>query len=306
VDTLGGALERLSRFDIHTKIDTRFPVEFELLQQNFNKSLDVFQLTMRRVLVKSDEIRANTAALEGSSDDLSRRTEQQAATLEETSSAVKQITQRIRSAQEMTNRTKTRSSHARHNVNQSSRIVQDAIIAMSRIEEASSQISSITGVIDEIAFQTNLLALNAGVEAARAGDAGKGFAVVAQEVRELAQRSAKAAKEINELIARSSSEVKGGVDLVSRTGEALKTIEADIGDIVQDMDDIAQGSTDQARILEEVNAAVNQIDQLTQQNASMVEETTAATHSLADEVTELVALVGQFVSDEPRTAKRAA
>jgi methyl-accepting chemotaxis protein len=306
VETLGAALERLSHFDIHTKIDTAFPRDFELLRQNFNKSLDVFEQTMRRVLAKSGQIRTNTAALEGSSDDLSLRTERQAATLEETAAAVHRITERIRSARELTERTKNRSSHALQNVNQSSVVVGQAVEAMSRIAAASSQIGSITGVIDEIAFQTNLLALNAGVEAARAGEAGKGFAVVAQEVRELAQRSAKAAREINELISRSSDEVKGGVELVSRTGQALTAIETDIGEIVRDMDAIAQGSSDQSHILEEVNATVERIDQLTQQNASMVEKSTAATHALADEVGELVSLVGQFVSEHPAPRSRAA
>jgi methyl-accepting chemotaxis protein len=149
-------------------------------------------------------------------------------------------------------------------------------------------------VIDEIAFQTNLLALNAGVEAARAGEAGKGFAVVAQEVRELAQRSAKAAKEIKELIRNSSVEVGSGVKLVSETGEALKTIEGYIVTINQHMDAIATSAREQSVGLSEVNTAVNQMDQVTQQNAAMVEEANAAGANLANEAARLRELIGRF------------
>jgi len=173
---------------------------------------------------------------------------------------------------------------------------------MRRIEESSSQISNIIGVIDEIAFQTNLLALNAGVEAARAGDAGKGFAVVAQEVRELAQRSAKAAKEIKELIRNSSVEVEGGVKLVRATGDALKTIETYVVTINQHMDAIATSAREQSVGLAEVNTAVNQMDQVTQQNAAMVEETNAASATLANEASRLRDLIAQFVLDAGSSA----
>jgi methyl-accepting chemotaxis protein len=173
-------------------------------------------------------------------------------------------------------------------------VVSNAVDAMSKIQHSSNEISNIIGVIDEIAFQTNLLALNAGVEAARAGDAGKGFAVVAQEVRELAQRSAKAAKEIKDLIKTSTGEVQSGVQLVSQTGEALKTIEAFIVTMNQHMDSIATSAKEQAIGLAEVNTAVNQMDQVTQQNAAMVEEANAAGATLATESAKLKDLVGQF------------
>jgi methyl-accepting chemotaxis protein len=165
---------------------------------------------------------------------------------------------------------------------------------MGRIEHSSSQISNIIGVIDEIAFQTNLLALNAGVEAARAGEAGKGFAVVAQEVRELAQRSAKAAKEIKDLIRNSANEVESGVRLVRETGEALRTIECLIVTINEHMDAIAVSAQEQSAGLSEVNMAVNQMDQVTQQNAAMVEEANAASATLAQEAGRLRELIGRF------------
>ena len=165
---------------------------------------------------------------------------------------------------------------------------------MEDIERSSSEIATIIGVIDEIAFQTNLLALNAGVEAARAGEAGKGFAVVAQEVRELAQRSAKAAKEIKELSRNSSVEVQSGVRLVSETGDALKTIEGYIVTVNQHMDAIATSAREQSVGLAEVNSAVNQMDQVTQQNAAMVEESNAASATLASEAQRLRELIAQF------------
>jgi methyl-accepting chemotaxis protein len=179
---------------------------------------------------------------------------------------------------------------ARH----SGAVVANAVDAMGKIEQSSSQISSIISVIDEIAFQTNLLALNAGVEAARAGEAGKGFAVVAQEVRELAQRSAKAAKEIKDLIRNSSVDVESGVKLVSETGDALKTIEGYIVTINQHMDSIATSAREQSVGLSEVNTAVNQMDQVTQQNAAMVEEANAAGATLANEAARLRELIGRF------------
>jgi methyl-accepting chemotaxis protein len=176
---------------------------------------------------------------------------------------------------------------------------------MGEIETSSSQISQIIGVIDEIAFQTNLLALNAGVEAARAGDAGKGFAVVASEVRALAQRSAEAAKEIKDLIGASAGQVERGVGLVGETGEALQRIVSQIAEITDVVGEIAASSKEQASGLAQVNTAVNQMDQVTQQNAAMVEQSTAASHALAREATELAQLMGQFrISGAPANGAR--
>ncbi|TWD54321.1 methyl-accepting chemotaxis sensory transducer [Agrobacterium vitis] len=295
ISELGAGLDRLSKFNIRMTLDQPFSPEFEVLRHDFNKSLAVFQETMSKVLEKAREIQGNSDNLKESSDNLAKRTEQQAATLEQTAAALQQVTSNVSTAATRTSQTRDKARTAKANVEKSAAVVKSAVDAMHRIEEASSRIGNITNVIDQIAFQTNLLALNAGVEAARAGEAGKGFAVVAQEVRDLAQRSAAAAKEISTLIAQSGAEVSVGVDLVNNTGEALAQIEYNISGIADDIESIAQSAQEQASGLSEINIAVNQMDQLTQQNAAMVEETSAATHSLASETSELVRLVGQFV-----------
>jgi methyl-accepting chemotaxis protein len=165
---------------------------------------------------------------------------------------------------------------------------------MTQIEASSTKVSQILGVIDEIAFQTNLLALNAGVEAARAGDAGRGFAVVAQEVRALAQRSADAAKEIKTLIVDSSRQVGEGVDLVGKTGAALRGIVDKVGAIDILVDEIAASANEQASALGQVNVAVNQLDQVTQRNTAMVQQSTEAAHALRAEAADLSNHVGGF------------
>src|SRR5262249_1205189 len=176
-------------------------------------------------------------------------------------------------------------------------VVQQAVGAMSGIEKSSQQIGRIIGVIDEIAFQTNLLALNAGVEAARAGEAGRGFAVVASEVRALAQRSASAAKEIKSLISTSSAQVGEGVDLVGQTGQTLDRILTSIADITKLVSGMVQSAKEQSAGLHEINSAVDQMDHMTQQNASMVEESTAASFVLASETKQLMTLVERFKVD---------
>jgi methyl-accepting chemotaxis protein len=213
---------------------------------------------------------------------------------EETAAALDQITVNVANSSKRADEARKVAVLANESAAESGRVVANAVEAMQKIEASSNQVSNIIGVIDEIAFQTNLLALNAGVEAARAGDAGKGFAVVAQEVRELAQRSAQAAREIKELIRNSSLEVQSGVKLVSDTGEALKTIEGYIVTVNQHMDSIATSAREQSVGLAEVNTAVNQMDQVTQQNAAMVEETSAAGATLANESGRLRELIAQF------------
>jgi methyl-accepting chemotaxis protein len=299
---LAAGLRLLASGDLSFQLAEPFSPDFEMLRHDLNAAVNQLGGTLSAVAQSAGAIDNGTREISSSSDDLSRRTEQQAASLEETAAALDQITVNVANSSKRADEARTVAIQANASAAQSGAVVADAVDAMRRIEESSSQISNIIGVIDEIAFQTNLLALNAGVEAARAGDAGKGFAVVAQEVRELAQRSARAAKEIKELIRNSSVEVEGGVKLVRETGDALKTIENYVVTINQHMDAIATSAREQSVGLAEVNTAVNQMDQVTQQNAAMVEETNAASATLASEASRLRNLISQFVLDTGSSA----
>ncbi|MBY5832302.1 methyl-accepting chemotaxis protein [Rhizobium ruizarguesonis] len=289
----------LAEGDLTQTMSGNFQGAFAELQQNVNNTFVTLQATMREVRETTEAMNGNTAELRNASDDLSKRTEQQAAALEQTSAALDEITAVVQNSTERAHEATIMVSEAKENAGRSGVVVRNAVEAMGRIEQASREISQIINVIDEIAFQTNLLALNAGVEAARAGDAGKGFAVVAQEVRELAQRSATAAKDIKALITKSGNEVQVGVKLVQATGEALAEIGTRVIAINDHIHSIATAATEQSTGLKEVNTAVNQMDQVTQQNAAMVEETSAATHRLSAEAGGLVRLIARFkLSDD--------
>jgi len=274
------------------------PAEYVSLREDFNSSMLTLSGTMTSVSASTRGVRSGAEEITQASDDLSRRTEQQAANLEQTAAALDQITSTVRKSAETAVSASKVVAEAKAEAERSGAVVTQAVTAMNGIEKSSKEIGSIIVTIDEIAFQTNLLALNAGIEAARAGDAGRGFAVVATEVRALAQRSADAAKEIKVLIAASGTQVNSGVDLVGKTGAALNRIVEQVvrlNDLVTDMASSAQA---QATGLHQVNTAVNQMDQVTQQNAAMVEQSTAAAHSLAAEAIELTKLTGKFKMGE--------
>ncbi|MBO9112444.1 MULTISPECIES: methyl-accepting chemotaxis protein [Rhizobium/Agrobacterium group] len=291
---LGEGLKHLASGDLTFKLIDPFASDFETLRADFNAAVSQLSETLRSVAEATTAIDTGSKEVSASADDLSKRTEQQASALEETAAALDQITVNVANSSKRAEDARKIAVQANESAAESGLVVANAVDAMQKIEASSNQVSNIIGVIDEIAFQTNLLALNAGVEAARAGDAGKGFAVVAQEVRELAQRSAQAAKEIKDLIRNSSVEVENGVRLVSATGQALKTIEGYIVAVNQHMDSIATSAKEQSVGLAEVNTAVNQMDQVTQQNAAMVEETSAAGATLANESGRLRELISQF------------
>ncbi|MCI3132217.1 methyl-accepting chemotaxis protein, partial [Phenylobacterium aquaticum] len=303
VQTLAANLSRLAQGDLTTRIEAEFQGQYAQIKADFNAAADSLGEAMAAIATATGAIRGGSDEIATASDDLSRRTEQQAASLEETAAALDQITATVKRSAEGARMASSAASTARTDAEQSGLVVGDAVSAMGEIEASSNQITQIIGVIDEIAFQTNLLALNAGVEAARAGDAGKGFAVVASEVRALAQRSAEAAKEIKELIASSSSQVERGVQLVGDTGRALAGIVTRVTEIDSLLAEIAVSSQEQATGLNQVNAAVNQMDQVTQQNAAMVEQATAAAAGLRNEAGELSSLVARFRT-HPASAPR--
>ncbi len=294
VDSIATGLEKLSDGDLMFRLTMAFGGEYEKLREDFNGAMAKLQETMQAIASNAQGVRSGAEEITQASDDLSRRTEQQAASLEETAAALDEITATVRRTAENANEARNTVSTAKTDAERSGNVVRDTVQAMDGIETSSKQIGNIIGVIDEIAFQTNLLALNAGVEAARAGDAGRGFAVVATEVRALAQRSADAAKEIKALISASGQQVETGVKLVGETGKALARIVEQVAQLSNLVTDIAASAQEQATGLHEVNTAVNQMDQVTQQNAAMVEQSTAASHSLSDEAQELARLVGQF------------
>ena len=296
VTGIAAGLERLAAGDVSVRLDQAFGAEYEQLRLNFNTAVTSLEALVEGISGRSEEIRSSVEEVTRAADDLSRRTEQQAATLEQTAAALDQITTTVGKTAEGARNAHSIVSRVRSGAEESGDVIRRTVDAMGAIERSAAQIVQIIGVIDEIAFQTNLLALNAGVEAARAGDAGRGFAVVASEVRALAQRSAGAAKEIKALIAASSQQVAVGAKLVDASGHALHAMISQVGSVDTVVSEIAASAAEQATGLAEVNRAVNQMDQVTQQNAAMAEQSTAASHDLARDAGELVRLTGQFTT----------
>ncbi|MGV1764713.1 HAMP domain-containing protein [Agrobacterium rhizogenes] len=294
VNQLADGLQGLADGDLTRQITSPFIPSLDQLRVDFNQAVERLRLAMQKVAANASAIASGAQEIRSASDDLAKRTEQQAASVEETAAALEEITitvsgssNRAQEAGHLVRKTKESAEH-------SGRVVRSAVEAMGKIETSAMEIGNIIGVIDEIAFQTNLLALNAGVEAARAGEAGKGFAVVAQEVRELAQRSAKAAKEIKDLINTSNDHVRNGVSLVGETGKALEEIVVQVQQVDGNVGAIVEASREQATGLKEINTSVNTMDQGTQQNAAMVEQATAAAHNLASEAEALFQLLSEF------------
>ena len=311
VEHLAHALRQLAGGDLTSRLETRFAAQYEPLRQDFNDAVAKLRAALGEISGNAASMSAGVAEMSRASDELANRTEDQAASLVETSTALGQITATVNETADNARKANAAAARAREEAQRSDPVVTEAVEAMTLIETSSGQIGQIIGVIDEIAFQTNLLALNAGVEAARAGDAGKGFAVVAQEVRALAQRSADAAREIKALVAVSGDQVAAGVERVGKTREALQRIVARVAEIDTQIDAIARSAADQASNLGEVNTTMGAMDRVVQQNAAMVEETTAAAHALKSEAAELADRIGLFRTREDggptaRSGRRAA
>lgn len=294
IKALSTALERLSDGDLTYRIEETFAGANDQLRQDFNKAMQRLEDAITSVVGSATTIHSEVEGVASAATEMSKRTESQAATLEETAAAITEITASVSSSADNAKKANEVVVGAQTNATASEKVVHEAVSSMGKISKSSAEISSIVKVIDDIAFQTNLLALNAGVEAARAGDAGRGFAVVASEVRTLAQRSAEAASEIGNLISASSENVERGVELVGNAGGALEKIISSITEISENVSSIASAAQEQSQSIAEVNSAMGQLDRVTQENAAMFEETTAATQSLSGLANSLSASVGQF------------
>ena len=296
---LGRGLEHLAKGDLTYRLTERFPTEaMEQLRDHFNHSMQQLQDAMSIVASKASTIGQSSREIQNTTDELSRRSEQQAANLEESVSALAGITKTVKATAEGAGLVHDAVAGAAKDAAAAGDIVMRATEAMKQIDQSSRKITQIVGMIHEIAFQTNLLALNAGVEAARAGDAGRGFAVVASEVRALAQRASDATKQIERLIQASKQQVERGVDLVDETSVALVNISKQVTDINGVVEQIAYGAREQAASLQEINTATTIVDETSQQNVAMIEETSTAIHALSDDTAALMKLISRFKLDD--------
>lgn len=294
LSALNDVLARLADGDLETTMSEVLSPDFVDMARTYNQAIAALRNTLIDVRGTSQEIHGGSSNLAASADDLARRTEQQAAALEESSRALKHLSELVRSTAESAKRTSGSVNETEEFAVRSGDVVSEAVGAMAEISRSSEKITTIIGVIDEIAFQTNLLALNAGVEAARAGEAGKGFAVVAQEVRELAQRCAAAAHEIKALISVSSEQVESGVQLVEQAGAALAEIIAHVTEVRKLVSHISAATGEQANGLQEVSTAVQEVELITQRNAAMVEENNAEIQGLRQSAELLTQKIERF------------
>ncbi len=300
VEQVADALKQLSQGNLHIQLNWPFAGALEPLRLDFNLAVRQLCDAMSEVNYNAQAIAAGAEEIRTSSIDLATRTEQQAVVVEQTASVLADMTRQVVDASHRAQEAGVLVSETKENVERSGTIMREAVEAMSKIRVSSVEIGNIIGVIDEIASQTNLLALNAGIEAARAGETGRGFAVVAQEVRDLAQRSAAAAKEIKSLVEVSNIHINDGVQRVHQAGNALSQIVVQVQSVNQNVDVIAQVSRVQADGLKDINFSVGKIESATQQNAAMVEESTAAVNNLAKEAASLFEMLSRFQIDDGR------
>ena len=287
-------MEAMSQGDLTRKITQEYSGSYGEVKDHINATTAQLQTIVRQIRESAEFIRNASEEISAGNNNLSQRAETQASTLEQTASSMEQLTSTVKNNADNAQQANQLAQTARQTAEKGGHVVQEAVAAMDEISHSSKQIADIIGVIDEIAFQTNLLALNASVEAARAGEQGRGFAVVATEVRNLAQRSASAAKEIKDLISDSVHKVSTGEELVSRSGETLSEIMEGVKKVGDIISDIASASQEQSAGIEEVNRAVTQMDEITQQNAALAEQASAASESSLQKATEMNRMVNFF------------
>jgi methyl-accepting chemotaxis protein len=298
ISAISECIQTFSQGDLTQEFEGDYKGDFADLQSAYNNSMANLRSLMTKIKEATTSVKTASQEISAGSSDLSMRTEQQASSLEETAASMQELTETVAKNATDSAEANNISSEARSVADRGGEDVKQVVSAMQGIQESSTKISDIISVIDEIAFQTNLLALNAAVEAARAGEAGKGFAVVASEVRNLAGRSASASKEIKELIVTSGKQVTEGVDLVEKSAETLNDIVSSVGKVAELIAGISNASNEQSEGIKEVNAAVTQMDEMTQQNAALVEENTAAIQSMMAQSDALDRLIRQFKVDE--------
>jgi methyl-accepting chemotaxis protein len=294
ISYVSAAMAALAQGDLSHRVPDDMPEEYASIGEHFDHAMTRLGEMVATIKTSSAAIAASSQEINSGADDLSSRTEQQAAALQQTAATTEQLTASVKSSAQSSRDSLVLADNASAVARTGGEIVKDAIQAMVRIEEASKKISEITGVIDGIAFQTNLLALNAAVEAARAGDAGRGFAVVAAEVRALAQRSAGAAKDITSLIGSSDAEVVEGVRLVRQAGETLEKIVDASTQVSATVNDIAAATGEQANGIDEMARTVSHMDEMTQSNAALAEQSAASARTLLDQIERLNQLMSAF------------
>jgi methyl-accepting chemotaxis protein len=309
VSTMANALGKLAAGELHYRMTDALPEDYAALQEAFNLTLEQLDRTIGEVKLASIQVRTGASEIRSASDNLAERNARQAASLEESSASMNHVTALVKGTSERACEARAAIAAAHDEADGGRAVIDKAIESMDSIKQSSEQITAIIDMIEGIAFQTNLLALNAGIEAARAGEAGKGFAVVATEVRALAQRSSDSASSIKDLIRTSGLQVGSGVERVGETGVLLEQISGSVQSANNLLDEVTRAAVDQAASLEQITAAVREMDLMTQQNAAMVEQSTAAARALAGEATTLSTLVDSFRTtsrDDSPALRRAA